>query len=61
MGWTAWREEWLRTGDDFWEDFENKQVGKLGDFIETKSQYLQIVKETLESAITYFAMGNRAY
>ncbi len=48
MGWTAWREEWLRTGDDFWDDFEKRQVGKLGDFIETKSQYLQIVKETLE-------------
>jgi hypothetical protein len=50
MGWTAWREEWLRTGNDFWNDFEKKQVGRLGDFIETKSQYLKFVKETLERA-----------
>lgn len=51
MGWTAWREEWIRTGDDFWEEFEKLQVGKLGDFIETKSQYLELVKETLDRAL----------
>lgn len=51
MGWTAWREEWLRQRGDFWEEFEKLQVGKLGDFIETKSQYLQLVKKTMERAL----------
>jgi hypothetical protein len=51
MSWTAWREEWLRAGDDFWEEFEKIQVGKLGDFVETKSQYLKLVKETLERSL----------
>ncbi|MEZ5427907.1 MAG: hypothetical protein R2747_16675 [Pyrinomonadaceae bacterium] len=50
LGWTAWREEWLRCGDDFWGDMEKAQFGKLGDFVETKTQYLQFVEETLERA-----------
>lgn len=50
LGWTAWREEWLRAGNDFWSEFETRQVGKIGDFIETKSQYLELVEETLKRA-----------
>lgn len=50
LGWTAWREEWVRFGNDFWDDLETAQIGKLGDFVETKSQYLQLVEETLERA-----------
>ncbi len=50
MGRSAWREEWLRTGGDFWTEFEKVHVGRLGDFIETKSQYLELVSETLKRA-----------
>lgn len=50
MGWTAWREDWVRTRDDFWEDLELTQIGKLGDFVETKSQYMQLVEDTLSRA-----------
>ncbi|MBA3631680.1 MAG: hypothetical protein H0W58_02530 [Acidobacteria bacterium] len=50
LGWTAWREEWLRFGDDFWNDLEKAQAGKLGTLIETKSQYLRLVEETLRTA-----------
>lgn len=50
LGWTAWREEFLRGGDDFWNDFETRQAGRLGTLIETKSQYLRLLQQTLETA-----------
>lgn len=50
LGWTAWREEFLRGGDDFWHDLEIKQAGRLGTLIETKSQYLRLLEETLRTA-----------
>ena len=50
LGWTAWREEFLRGGDDFWHDLEIKQAGRLGTLIETKSQYLRLLQQTLETA-----------
>ena len=50
LGWTAWREEFLRGGDDFWNDLEARQSGRLGTLIETKSQYLQLLQQTLETA-----------
>ncbi len=50
LGWTAWREEFLRGGDDFWNDLEVKQAGRLGTLIETKSQYLRLLEETLRTA-----------
>ncbi|CAN5689175.1 hypothetical protein BH18ACI1_BH18ACI1_15860 [soil metagenome] len=50
LGWTAWREEWLRFGDNFWSDLEKAQAGRLGTLIETKSQYLRLVEETLRTA-----------
>ncbi|CAN5448069.1 hypothetical protein BH10ACI1_BH10ACI1_32220 [soil metagenome] len=47
---TAWREEWLRGGDDFWTDFEKSQANRLGTAVETKSQYLRLLEETLITA-----------
>ena len=45
-----WREEWLRGGDDFWNDVEQTRTGRLGMPIETKSQYLRLFEETLRTA-----------
>lgn len=45
-----WREEWLRGGDDFWGDVEQTRNGKLGMPVETKSQYLRLLEETLRTA-----------
>ena len=50
LGWTAWREEWLHFGDDFWNDLERANSGRLGTLIETKSQYLRFLEETLRTA-----------
>ena len=46
----VWREEWLRGGNDFWADFETARHGKLGGPVETKSQYLKVLSETLKTA-----------
>lgn len=45
-----WREEWLRCGDDFWPEFEASMTGKLGRAVETKSQYLRQLEDTLARA-----------
>ena len=50
LGRSAWREEWLRGGSDFWDDFEAGMRGKLGAATETKSQYLHHLEETLRRA-----------
>ncbi len=50
LGWTAWREEWLRCVDDFWSDLETAQTGKLGALVETKYQYLRYLEEILQTA-----------
>jgi hypothetical protein len=50
LGADAWREEWLRGGDGFWNDLETAQTGRLGTLIETKAQYLRLVEETLRTA-----------
>ncbi len=50
LGWTAWREEWLRGSDEFWNDVELRQAGRLGTLCETKSQYLRLVEEMLRTA-----------
>jgi len=50
MGRQAWREEWLRGGNDFWDNFEASQSGQLGAATETKSQYLHLLEETLRKA-----------
>jgi len=50
LGQAAWREEWIRSGDDFWETAETDQSGRLGMPTETKSQYLRLLEETLRVA-----------
>ena len=50
MNRTLWREEWLRGGSDFWPDVERARNGKLGMPVETKSQYLRLLEETLRTA-----------
>ncbi len=45
---TAWSEEWIRGTDEFWNDL--KITGKFGAAVETKSQYLQLLEEILQSA-----------
>ena len=50
LGLTAWREEWIRCSDNFWKDVESANIGKLGTFVETKSQYLRLVEELLKTA-----------
>ena len=55
-----WREEWLRGGDDFWSDVETTRNGKLGMPVETKSQYLKLLEDTLRTAshITSWAIAH---
>lgn len=50
LGRAAWREEWLRGGNDFWGELETGVRGKLGAATETKSQYLHLLEETLNRA-----------
>jgi hypothetical protein len=46
----AWREEWVRGGAEFWDEFEASHAGRLGGRVETKQQYLRLVEELLEAA-----------
>lgn len=46
----VWREEWLRGGDDFWDEFETSRNGKLGAPVQTASQYLRMLEECLRTA-----------
>jgi hypothetical protein len=50
LGQVAWREEWVRGGDDFWDNADAEQSGRLGMPTETKSQYLRLLEETLRTA-----------
>jgi hypothetical protein len=47
---SGWREEWLRGGDDFWNDFRQQQAGKLGAPVQSKQQYLGFVEDLLRTA-----------
>lgn len=47
---SGWREEWLRGGDDFWDDFKQQQAGKLGAPVQSKQQYLGFVADLLRTA-----------
>ena len=49
-GWTAWREEWIRGNADFWNEMETAQAGKLGSRVDSKTQYLQLVENILQTA-----------
>ncbi len=46
----AWREEWLRGGDDFWADFERQRAARLGSRVQSKQQYLGFVEDLLRTA-----------
>lgn len=50
LGRSAWREEWIRGGNDFWSSLEADFNGRLGSPTETKSQYLHQIDETLRRA-----------
>lgn len=50
IGWAAWREEWTRGTDSFWDALETAQIGRLGTHVQTKFQYLRLVEDLLESA-----------
>ena len=60
LGWLAWREEWVRGGDYFWDDLEKAQAGKLGSNVETKSQFLHLIEDFLNAAshIQKWAIGH---
>lgn len=46
----GWREEWVRGGAEFWDEFETSRAGMLGGRVETRQQYLRHVEELLEAA-----------
>jgi hypothetical protein len=48
---SAWREEWLRGGDEFWAEFEKTKSGRLGTSVVTKLQYLRFVEDLLQVAL----------
>lgn len=48
---SAWREEWMRGGDDFWNEFEKARSGRLGTSVVTKQQYLRFVEDLLQVAM----------
>ena len=50
LGTGAWREVWVRGEDGFWPDLEESFRGKLGSHVETKSQYLEMISNALETA-----------
>lgn len=47
LGFRAWREEWLRGDDKFWNEYDKSLAGKIGGPTETKSQYLDHLNDTL--------------
>ncbi|HEX8721211.1 MAG TPA: hypothetical protein VF736_11305 [Pyrinomonadaceae bacterium] len=46
----AWREEWVRGGGDFWDEFESTREGRLGARAEARRQYLRHVEDLLDAA-----------
>jgi hypothetical protein len=46
----AWREEWVRGADNFWDEMEKRCAGRLGSYAETKQQYLSFVEDLLQTA-----------
>lgn len=47
----AWSEEWLRSEDSFWDEFEKARAGRLGTSVVTKQQYLRFVEDLLQVAL----------
>lgn len=50
LGWLAWREEWLRQTNDFWEKIDTAQAGKFGGQAHSRSQYLNQLEDFLATA-----------
>jgi hypothetical protein len=48
---SAWREEWLRGEDGFWDELEKARSGRLGTSVLTKQQYLRFVEDLLQVAL----------
>lgn len=46
----AWREEWVRGDDEFWDEFEAAREGRFGSRVETRRQYLRHLLELLDAA-----------
>ncbi|MFL6230066.1 MAG: hypothetical protein ACJ741_14945 [Pyrinomonadaceae bacterium] len=47
---SAWREEWVRNGSDFWAEADASQAGRFGARAQTRQQYLRFVEDLLETA-----------
>ncbi|HEX8706661.1 MAG TPA: hypothetical protein VF723_00245 [Pyrinomonadaceae bacterium] len=47
----AWREEWLRGEDGFWDEFEKARAGRLGTSVISKQQYLRFIEDLLQAAL----------
>lgn len=50
---SAWREEWIRGGDGFWDELKKARVGRLGMGVVTKQQYLRFVEDLLRVALHF--------
>lgn len=48
---SAWREEWIRGGDGFWDELKKARTGRLGTSVVTKQQYLRFVEDLLQVAL----------
>ena len=48
---SAWREEWVRGDNGFWDEIDQKQAGRLGTSIVTKQQYLRLIEDALRVAL----------
>ncbi|REJ77895.1 MAG: hypothetical protein DWQ47_16175 [Acidobacteria bacterium] len=50
LGKFAWKECWVRGEGGFWGEIEQGLSGKLGARVETKTQYLELLRRALETA-----------
>ncbi|HEV7844093.1 MAG TPA: hypothetical protein VGO69_10385, partial [Pyrinomonadaceae bacterium] len=48
---SAWREEWLRGNDAFWNETTRTHAGRLGAPVESRQQYLYLLEELLNVAL----------
>ena len=47
----AWREEWLRGNEDFWEEHKGDGGALLGSPVESRQQYLYLLEDLLSVAL----------
>lgn len=53
LGGNAWAEEWLRGGDDFWDDLDGTLASRIGGPTATRSQYLRMLDQLLGRASNF--------